>query len=155
MQIGIISDTHNRLPAEIFTIFKNVDTILHAGDICEEQVLLDLERIAPVRAIFGNMDGFPLVSNLKRIEFFTLENSRICMIHAIRSAKNFAFELLRMKEKADIVVFGHSHVAEVTKFNDILFINPGSASSPRHGTKRSVALLELNGREKNVEIKNY
>jgi len=155
MQIGIISDTHNRLPNEVFTIFEKSDIILHAGDIGQEQIITDLETIAPVRAIFGNMDSFPLVSNLKRVEFYTFEKTRICMVHAIRSPKTFAFELLRMKEEVNLVVYGHSHVAEVKTFNDILFVNPGSASLPRHGTKKSVALLDLNEGKKKVEIINF
>lgn len=152
MQVGIISDTHNTLPPEIFGIFEKVDMIFHAGDIGAEQILQELETIAPVRAIYGNTDTFPLVSRLRPMELFKLDGYRICMIHAIRSPKAFAFEMLKMKEEADIVIFGHTHTSVKTVFNNIVFINPGSASSPRHGLKASVAIMKLGGSGIDVEF---
>jgi putative phosphoesterase len=154
MQIGILSDTHNTLPAEVFDIFRNVDLILHAGDIGSEAILTDLESIAPVRAIFGNTDTFPLVSRLRRMEIFKIEGFRFCMIHAIRSAKAFAFELLKMQQEVDVVIYGHTHTPQKSVFNKITFINPGSAASPRHGLKGSLAVMRILDGELDVEFKN-
>tara|TARA_B100000686_G_C16663771_1_gene902448 strand:- start:732 stop:944 length:213 start_codon:yes stop_codon:yes gene_type:complete len=67
MKIGVISDTHNLVRPEVFRVFKWVDLILHAGDIGEKDVLIDLEAIASVRAVLGNNDyGFP--SNIRKTE---------------------------------------------------------------------------------------
>jgi putative phosphoesterase len=54
--IGVISDTHGRLPSGLSNAFKDVDLIIHAGDIGEETVLDKLSKIAPVAAVRGNMD---------------------------------------------------------------------------------------------------
>lgn len=154
MRIGIISDTHNELPAEVFPAFRDVEMILHAGDIGSESIITDLETIAPVRAIAGNTDTFPLVSRLRRIDFFTVHETRFCLIHAIRGVKAFAFELLKMKQEVDIVVYGHTHSPSEKEFNNILFLNPGSASSPRHSLNRSVGILNLEGDLKKWEVIN-
>lgn len=154
MRIGLISDTHNQLPSSVFSIFKDVELILHAGDIGSDDILIQLQSIAPVRAIYGNMDTFPLVSQLRRIEFFEIDDTRFCMIHAIRSPKSFGFELFKMKRVVNIVVYGHTHTPSKTLFNKVLFINPGSASSPRHGLKGSVAILKLENVHREVEIIN-
>ncbi|NLJ25093.1 MAG: YfcE family phosphodiesterase, partial [Firmicutes bacterium] len=60
-RIGVLSDTHipvraRHLPAEIFIAFTGVDLILHAGDIKEWSVIQELSTLAPVEAVFGNMD---------------------------------------------------------------------------------------------------
>jgi putative phosphoesterase len=155
MKIGILSDTHNVLPKEVFDYFKGVQYIVHAGDIGGQDIVTDLESIAPVFAVYGNMDSHPLVSNLKRIYFFKLASLQFCLTHIIRSAKSFAYELFKMNNEADIVIYGHTHLADKTKYGDILFINPGSASSPKHGTSRSVAILTIEGKKAEVDFFYY
>ena len=62
MKIGVLSDTHVPhafpvLPPKVFEVFAGADLILHAGDIVSLDVLTELEAIAPVEAVAGNMDG--------------------------------------------------------------------------------------------------
>ena len=60
MKIGIISDTHGLVRSEIFNVFNAVESIIHAGNIGDQNVLIDLESIAPVKAVLGNSDwGLP------------------------------------------------------------------------------------------------
>ena len=56
--IGVVADTHGHLRAEVVRALKGVDLIIHAGDIGKPEVLEALGRIAPVRAVRGNMDGY-------------------------------------------------------------------------------------------------
>lgn len=147
MLIGIISDTHNQLPAEVFDIFKEVDYIIHAGDIGDISIVDDLKALAPVRAVYGNMDQFPVVTSLNNMDFFTLGGKKFCLTHMISTEKAFAFFLYKMNKKVDIVIYGHTHRPEHGVFNRIHFINPGSASNPREVKNGSVALLNIeNGR---------
>ncbi len=155
MKVGLISDTHGRLAAEVFELFKEVELILHAGDIGSEDILVELKTIAPVKAVYGNSDRFPLVSRLKRVEFFKLEKFCACLTHIVSSPKTFAFQLFKMNKCADLVIFGHTHRAEQTRFKDTLFINPGSATQPRYGKARSVALLEIVEDDVKVEFKYF
>ncbi len=152
MRIGLISDTHGFLPAPVFDLFKGVDLIIHAGDVGHENVLTELKTIAPVKAVYGNVDGFPLVGRLSRIDFLKAEEQIICVTHIVNSPKAFAYELFKLNRSADIVVFGHTHRAEVKKYNNIMFVNPGSVSMPRGSGGASVALLDITGKHAEVRF---
>ena len=152
MKIGIIADTHNYIPGAVYELFSGVDLIIHAGDIGQENILTDLQTIAPIRAVFGNMDQYPLVSNLKRLDVFQLDECRICLIHIIGSHKTFAYELFKQNVKVDAVIHGHTHRAEDVLFNNIRFLNPGSVSQPRSGSRGSVGILNIDKKNMSFEI---
>ncbi len=152
MKIGLISDTHNRLPAEVHKTFSGVDLIFHAGDIGSEEILTELNSIAPVRAIYGNMDTFPLMGQLKRIDFHTINGKTFCLTHSIGSPRDFTFQLFKMNRETDAVIYGHSHIAEHTIYQNIHFINPGSASKPKTSMGGSVGILTITGDELKIEF---
>ncbi len=154
-RIGLISDTHGSLAAEVFDLFAGVDLIAHAGDVGNEEVLFELKTIAPVRAVYGNVDSFPIRGKYPRVDFFEFAGKHFCLTHIIGSQKSFAFELFKMNKKVDVVVYGHTHKAEQTEFEQILFVNPGSASQPRYSPKRSVAVLEIKGKQLAVKFKYF
>jgi putative phosphoesterase len=143
MKIGIISDTHDHIPASVYEAFSNVEQIIHAGDIGKENIITELSTIAPVKAVYGNMDSYPLVSRYRRIDFFNIHRYAFCLTHIIASHKAFSYELFKMNRKVDVVIHGHTHLPDNTKFNDILFINPGSASRPKSGSNASVGILNV------------
>ncbi len=150
MKIGLISDTHGHLPGDVFTIFSEVDLIIHAGDVGSENILTDLQAIAPVTAVYGNMDHSLPAGKLPRIAFIKAEELLLCVTHILNSPKSFAYELYKMNKKADVVIFGHTHRPEVQKYNDILFINPGSIVYPRDEGGPSVAMLTVEGSQTEV-----
>lgn len=133
--IGIISDTHGKLPGEIFTLFSDVDHIMHAGDIGNEDILTELATLAPVDAVFGNMDGFRVRQNTReRVELHLYGfDFIITHIPGVRSAH----------AKPRIIINGHTHAPQIVKVNNSFYINPGSASKPPEGAKRSVAKLMI------------
>jgi len=57
MTLGILSDTHNYFHPQLPEVLAEVDLILHAGDVGTPEVLDELEKVAPVRAVYGNIDG--------------------------------------------------------------------------------------------------
>ncbi len=152
MRIGLISDTHNILPKEVFPIFSGVELIFHAGDVGSPKILTELEQIAPVKAVYGNVDTFPLVTELKSRFYYSTDNHHICVTHIIGSPKVFAFNLLKDKKNINIVISGHTHRPEDVVFHNIRFINPGSACYPRQSSRGSVAILNLNSGEAQVEF---
>lgn len=69
--VGLISDTHvpvraKEIPKEVFKVFESVDYIIHAGDLVDLSVVDDLEQLAPVLVVYGNMDGPKSVENFKK-----------------------------------------------------------------------------------------
>jgi putative phosphoesterase len=143
MIIGLISDTHGSLPAAVFDVFKDVDQILHAGDIGDPSVITELETIAPVSAIYGNIDTWPIVSRYPLSQTVKFQSYSFYLIHEVHSIKYFRFELFKKNLKPDIVVYGHTHIPAHEYYQDVLFINPGSASRPKLSKKGSLAKIEL------------
>ena len=134
-KIGIISDTHGVLPNEIFNVFQGVDQIIHAGDIGSEALLIELETIAPVLAVFGNMDGFRLRKHINERLDFRMYGFNFIVTH-------FPGEFAPDHEPV-VRIHGHTHKPKIVKKNNSFMINPGSASQPRGVVERSVALLTI------------
>lgn len=142
MKIGIISDTHGSIPAEVFTIFQDVSQIIHAGDIGDENVLIELRALAPVSAVYGNIDTFPVVRLVQAKTNLIVDNLKFHIVHDIGSIKQYCYMLFREKVTADVVIYGHTHRASIETFKHTLFCNPGSVSRPRFGAKKSVAIID-------------
>jgi len=89
MKIGLISDTHGKLPEDVFNVFKKVDLILHAGDIGNFNILKRLKELAPVYAVYGNIDNYSVASRLPLKISFKLEEVQILMMHNIGNIRSF------------------------------------------------------------------
>ena len=157
MLIGLISDTHipdraRILPQNVIDAFSNVDLILHAGDLTSPKVIEELEEIAPVIAVQGNMDRANgiLLPIAKTIE---AEDLRIGLVHGEVYPRADSQQLLYLAKEldVDILVSGHSHQPKIEQLEGILLLNPGSPIVPRLAD-RTVMLLEINNKEVDVEI---
>lgn len=149
MKVGIISDTHvpgaaSSLPPAVFEIFRDVDLILHAGDIVQASVLDELEAIAPVEAVAGNMDDTDLHLRLPPKKLLTLGRFSVGLIHG-KYRIDIQKEMIRKEfGNVDMIVFGHSHTPFWGEINGVWFLNPGSPTDKRHAPYNSVALLTVN-----------
>ena len=158
-KIGVVSDTHIprrglKLPEILLRELAGVDMIIHAGDICRDHVIYELEEIAPVYAVSGNNDDEYLEAMLPSRRILEVEDCRIGIIHghnyggtAAESAKR-AFK----SENVNCVVFGHSHIPYNTTANGILYFNPGSAMDKRRQEKYSFGILRADGNSITGEI---
>ncbi len=140
MLIGVISDTHGWLRPEVFEHFENVDRIIHAGDIGSADVLQELESLAPVQAVYGNVDRFPLIERLPDRLFLNLEKVPIFVTHIGGKPKEIQDRYPDAKD-AKIVIFGHSHRALKAEHAGILYFNPGSAGPQRFGLSPTVGKI--------------
>lgn len=157
MLIGLISDTHipdraKEIPENVYSAFKNVDLILHAGDLTSLKVIEELENIAPVIAIQGNMDRANGI-NLPTAKVLEAEGLRIGIVHGEVYPRADTQQLLYLARElnVDILVSGHSHQPKIEQTEGILLLNPGSPVVPRLAD-RTVMLLEINNKEVDVEI---
>lgn len=141
--IGLVSDTHGKLPAEVLTIFAGVTRILHAGDVGRLAILEDLEVVAPVTAVWGNTDGFDVRARIRETEQIDVAGKRIVMLHGHQVGSPSPRTLAPAVPTCDVVVFGHSHRPLVEHFAGRLFVNPGSAGAPRFGVGACVAMLHV------------
>lgn len=145
MRIGLISDTHGRLNHRVFTHFDGVDRILHAGDIGSEDVLTELEALAPVTAVHGNTDDFGIRSQVPEQAELELEGRRIIVVHGHVFGSPTPDRLAAAFPHADIVVYGHTHEPLEQRVGSTLVVNPGAAGPARFRLRPTVAILELPG----------
>ncbi|HEV3057661.1 MAG TPA: metallophosphoesterase family protein [Vicinamibacterales bacterium] len=142
MSIGVISDTHGVWRPEIVPVFRGVTLILHAGDVGGGAVLDAMRVIAPVEAVFGNVDD-PADPALARERSVTIDGVTIHLSHGHELGRPTA-ELLLARYAGDVVIFGHTHRATVLRDRGgRLAINPGAAGPRRFDIKPSVAILTI------------
>jgi putative phosphoesterase len=143
VRVGIISDTHGLLRAEVHEIFSRVDHILHAGDVGDPEILDELRAIAPLTAVYGNTDGWELRGVLPAVAEVEIDGFRIVVTHgdALDSASPEA--LKEAWPDADVMIFGHTHQPVIRDFPDFsVALNPGSAGPRRFNCPVTVAIME-------------
>lgn len=150
MKIGVISDTHGFLDPRIPDLFAGVDHILHGGDVGSHLVLPELENIAPVTAVLGNVDGGMA---LKLTEVAEL-GGRKFLLHHIVEPHNLGDNLTGTiaRAKPDMVIFGHTHKPFSEMIGNTWFLNPGYAGKQRFTLPRTVAYLFLDDGKMRVEF---
>ena len=152
MRIGLISDTHGKLRPEVFDAFRDVELILHAGDIGPMEIIIELEAIAPVHAVLGNTDPIVLKPRVRDVVELELEGKKIVVMHGHQIGSPTPERLRVAHPDADIIVYGHTHRQRVDHHDGCLIINPGAAGPPRFDLKPAVAILTLvNGSDPTIE----
>lgn len=157
MKIGIISDTHGYIHPEISSFFEKCDEIWHAGDIGSMEVLEELQLIAPVRAVYGNCDDWDIREHTTESLVFPCEGHKVALMHIVGNGNYYSTPAMNLiqAEHPTIFVAGHSHILKVMNDtrNQLMFINPGSASRFGHHTHLTFMRLDINGTElSNLEI---
>jgi uncharacterized protein len=149
--VGLISDTHGLLRPGVAAIFTGASRIVHAGDVGGPSILTALSAIAPVDAVYGNVDdpSDPMLDAARTIPIggLTIHVSHGHELGSPTAGKLFA------RYTADVLVFGHTHQAVVVRDGSgRLAVNPGAAGPRRFGLKPSVALLRIERGRAAVEI---
>ncbi len=152
MRIGVISDTHGKLRPEVFTCFAEVDHIVHAGDVGNADILLELGALAQVTAVFGNVDDPAVRRSLPEVARLEAGGRRIVVVHGHQFGSPTPARLRRAHPEADIVVFGHTHVPLIERQEGCLFLNPGAAGPARFRSKPSVAILQLSPEQSSASL---
>jgi putative phosphoesterase len=149
--VGLISDTHvpvraKEIPQQVFKIFEKADYIIHAGDLVQMSVVEELEQLALVLAVHGNMDGPEIRGRLPRINSLKIFDWKIGVIHDCGAL----FGAGKMREIAarngfDVLVYGHTHSPAVKTEAKTLYVNPGSPTNPTPPfiNRPTVALLRV------------
>mgnify|MGYP001195737458 CR=1 FL=1 len=143
MRLGVLADTHGALRPRVLDVFAGVDLILHAGDVGEPAILATLEALAPVTAVYGNVDGGALRARLPRVAAVTVDGFRFVVTHGDQFGSPRADDLRAAFPDADVIVFGHTHKPLIHAFEDYsMALNPGSAGAHRSDRLPTVAIIE-------------
>ena len=160
MLVAVISDTHmprgaRRLPDACVELIAGADLLLHAGDFSTVEVLRELEGIGPpVAGVHGNVDSVDLRRMLPAERVVEAEGARIAMVHD-GGARTGRLERLRRRfgDRADVVVFGHSHLALHEQAPDgFQILNPGSPTERRRAPRHTMGLIRIQGRLATCEL---
>jgi putative phosphoesterase len=144
VRIGVISDTHGLLRPEVFEAFREVDHILHGGDVGPAALLDELAAIAPVTAVYGNTDGAELRQRLPRVAVVQLDGFDIVVTHGDQFGSPTPEKVQAAFPEAEIIVFGHTHRPLLTLVDVVVTVmNPGGAGRRRFDLPASVGILEL------------
>jgi putative phosphoesterase len=144
VRLGVISDTHGLLRPEVFEVFNDVDHILHAGDVGTPDILIELEAIAPVTAVYGNVDGPELHARLPQVAELELDGFTIVVTHGDQLGHPTPEKLHAAFPRAEIIVYGHTHKPLLELVDrTVTVMNPGGAGHPRFGLRPSVGIMEL------------
>ena len=146
-KIGIISDTHGLIRKSVLKSFKDVDLIVHAGDVGKPEVLETLQNIAKVYPVRGNVDGGKWTDSLPLTDVVQVGQIYLYVLHDLDS-----LDLDPATAGFNVVISGHSHIPKIEKKDDILFLNPGSAGPKRFDYPISIAFLYIKGTSIETEI---
>ena len=140
--VGVISDTHGLLRPEVIKSFKGVDLILHAGDVGDPEVIDQLEIVAPVVVVRGNMDYGDWADRLPVSKSLVIGKTKLFLIHDIEW-----IDRQMALQGYQAIITGHTHRPLIDEQDNVLFLNPGSAGQQRKGHPVSIGKLVLyNGR---------
>jgi len=156
--IGILSDTHGYFHPNLVHYLQDVDLILHAGDIGDTDIIDALKAIAPVRAVWGNIDGWDLRREYPEHNKFIFGGMKFWMTHIAGKPGRWQRGVgdLLADDPPDIFICGHSHILQIEKIPKLkssLYINPGAAG--RQGFQQHKTLVRLHiaeGRAVQAEV---
>ncbi len=124
----------------------DVDLILHAGDVCAPSVLDELSELAPVRAVLGNNDGPDVRAwGVPEVAQFEVAGVQVAMLHDSGPSGGRWRRMRHRFPRADLVVFGHSHVPMNECQDGLRLFNPGSPTDRRTQAHGTLGLLEIVG----------
>lgn len=140
LKIGIISDTHNVLREEVISHLQGCDYIIHAGDVCKEEVINRLNQLTKTFVVRGNNDLLDLP------DYLEIEMNQ-CLIYVVHDKRNIPDKLAGI----DVVIYGHSHRYEQEEREGVLFLNPGSCGRRRFSLPLTMAFLWVEDNEIRIE----
>lgn len=156
-QIGLLSDTHSYWDERFNQYFADCDEIWHAGDIGSLEVIEQLSKIGPVRAVYGNIDGQNIRTVFPEVNRFTIENTTVLMKHigGYPGKYDKSVKHLLLEEPPQLFISGHSHILKVLfdKKLNLLHINPGAAGKYGFHTIRTIVRFKIdNGNFTDLEV---
>jgi uncharacterized protein len=143
--LGLVSDSHGLLRNSVRVALRGVGLIIHAGDIGPRSILEQLESIAPVVAVCGNVDSG--LAGLSLTETVSVNGHLIYVLHNLET-----LDLVPEKAGILMVVSGHSHKARIDRKNGVYYINPGSIGPRRFKLPITYASVEFRGNDPIVKV---
>ena len=141
-----------RLPGECVRRLQKAELIIHAGDFVRASVLEELARLAPVEGVVGNMDETALRDLLPERRMVEVEGARIGVVHVAGPTVGRGERLAGAFPRCDAVVYGHTHIPEISRSGETWVLNPGSPTERRGAPAHSMLMLDIESGEIRPEL---
>ena len=156
-RIGLMSDTHGDIDPKVFTYFKDVDEIWHAGDVGSMDVVDALEAFKPVRGVYGNIDDHILRRTWPKVNAFECEGMKVVITHIAGKPYKYYPEAhaVIQDEQPNIFVCGHSHIllVQFDKNINALLLNPGACGYKGFHQVKTLLRFSIDaGQVKDMEV---
>lgn len=156
-KIGLLSDTHGYLTPGVKEFFEGADEIWHAGDIGGLEIVNQLEQVAPVRGVFGNVDIAAIRERFPENNIFEAEGTKIFITHIGGYPGKYEQRVKQLiaQHKPDLFISGHSHILKVMNdtTNNLLHMNPGAAGKVGLHKHVTALMFEIvDGRFENLRV---
>jgi putative phosphoesterase len=148
-RVAVISDTHlprgtRALPEECLRLLRGADLILHGGDFVTETFLEELRALGPpVEGVYGNMDEPALKAALPKERTVEVDGARVGMVHIPGPRAGREARLAARFPDCEAVVYGHTHVPQVERFQHLWILNPGSPTERRAAPIHAMLVLTV------------
>jgi putative phosphoesterase len=125
-------------------LIRTADLLLHGGDFISNTFFEELLELGPpLEGVCGNMDEQALKQRLPRQRVVEVEGMRIGMVHDAGPRLHREARLAARFEDCDAVVYGHTHVPQVERFQHLWILNPGSPTERRTAPAHSMIILSV------------
>lgn len=159
-RILLLSDTHSHIDEAILKHVKASDEVWHAGDIGSLEVTNAIEKIKPLRAVYGNIDNAKIRSEFPEDLFFSCEDIKVWMTHIGGYPPRYNKRTKRIisDNPPDLFICGHSHILKVMpdKKLNLLHMNPGAIGKLGFHKVRTMLRFKIEGKNiKDLEVIEY
>ncbi|MBN2732917.1 MAG: metallophosphoesterase family protein [Balneolaceae bacterium] len=160
IKVGLISDTHNYLDPQVLDYFEDRDEIWHAGDFGSFAIANELQSVAPVLGVYGNIDGQDIRKEYPLHQRFSRQGINFWMTHIGGTLGRYCIPIREQMEEnpPDVFICGHSHILKIGRDHDknkMLFINPGAAGRQGFQVYRTCVRFDIDDRKiRNMEVIN-
>lgn len=152
-KILLLSDTHSFIDEQILKFVKQADEVWHAGDIGTMEVADAIQKLKPLRAVYGNIDNHLIRAEFPLDQKFTVEKVRVWMTHIGGYPNRYEARVKSELQKNPPTIFisGHSHILKVIydKKLNLLHLNPGAAG--KYGIQKVRTMLRFQINESTIE----
>ena len=156
-KILLLSDTHSHLDPKLIKYIQSVDQVWHAGDIGQVSVCTEIEKLKPLKAVYGNIDGQDVRQSYPKDAVFLCEQVKVYITHIGGYPNKYSADAKKViqEERPKLFICGHSHILKIIydKTYDLLHLNPGAAGIHGFHQVKTALRFAIEGAEiKNMEI---
>lgn len=156
-KILLLSDTHGFIDEQILKFIKQADEVWHAGDIGNIEVTDAIQKLKPLRAVYGNIDNHLIRAEFPLDNKFKIEDVTVWITHIGGYPNRYDVRVKEELKKNPPTIFisGHSHILKVIydKKLNVLHLNPGAAGKYGIQKVRTMLRFQIDGGQiKKMEI---